>query len=721
MQKVIWNPVKRFLGPVEDFAVEREYPDTRRDVVSEKIHGIEIEDPYRWLENAAAEEVTDWIEKQNELSQSIIEGYSGYELVNKRLSELYSYDQVYVLDFTVTRTEEGPRFFYLFRGAGENQAKLCCQDGDKGERTVLYDPITVSEEGLASVDWFSPSRDGSMVAFGVSQGGTEMSVLHVMVVDTRTLLDERIPQTKWCSLKWLDNGGFYYSRYPLPGSVSQEDQNYFHHVYYHQLGDDYRQDLKVFGEGRKKTEHPFVFINPDCSLLAIASERFTSTDIHIAKLNPNDPSGLVFIPLIETDSFLSVPLFDGNDLYVLTQRDAPNGQIIRYDLSSFLEHGVIPEDTTIVPESEGVVFGVWGRRFAVFGDTIGVIEDTNVSSSLKVYHTETKELVDETHFETHVTLYTLASAPGLDTFYYLMDTFFAPVSIHGYEPHGYRTIFQPNLEIDPGQFKSEQVWYTSKDGTKISMFLLSKKNLEKNEETPVTVTGYGGFGISIGPRYVPHEFAWADLGGVVALPNLRGGGEYGQEWHRAGNRENKQNVFDDFIAATEWLIENGIGCEQTIAITGGSNGGLLVGAALVQRPDLFGAVTCHVPLLDMVRYTDFQVAKTWTSEYGDPEIKEEFDWIYPYSPYHHVRDASYPPTLLLTARGDTRVDPMHALKMAARLQNTVGALDEDRPILLYTESKTGHGAGASKERSIDIMARSITFRAHHTGMYLARD
>jgi prolyl oligopeptidase len=180
-------------------------------------------------------------------------------------------------------------------------------------------------------------------------------------------------------------------------------------------------------------------------------------------------------------------------------------------------------------------------------------------------------------------------------------------------------------------------------------------------------------------------------------------------------------VFDDFIAATEWLIENGIGCEQTIAITGGSNGGLLVGAALVQRPDLFGAVTCHVPLLDMVRYTDFQVAKTWTSEYGDPEIKEVFDWIYPYSPYHHVRDGSYPPTLLLTARGDTRVDPMHALKMAARLQNTVGALDEDRPILLYTESKTGHGAGASKERSIDIMARSITFRAHHSGMYLARD
>lgn len=701
--------------------MEREYPKTRRDAVVERIHGVEIEDPYRWLEDSTCKEVMDWIGQQNELTLSIIEEYPGYDSMKKRMSDLYNHDQVYITDFTVTNTGTGPRFFYLFRGAGENQAKLCYQDGERGDRNVLYDPITVSKEGLASVDWFSPSNDGSRIAFGVSEGGTEKSVLRVMVVGTKSFLEEKIPQTKWCSLKWLHNEGFYYSRYPLPGSVSDEDLNYYHHVYYHRLGEDYEEDVKVFGETREKTEHPHVLINAECSLLAIASHRFTSTDIHIAEVNPDNPATLDFVPLIETHSFLNAPLFDGNNLYVLTQRDAPNGQIVRYDLSAFLAHKTVPEASTIIPESEGVIFYPYGTRFTVLEDKVAVIEDRNVSSSLKLYDTDSKELVDETHFRTHVTIYTLASAPGLDTFYYLISSFFSPICINGYEPGGVRTVFKPRVDIDSTQFQSEQVWYISKDGTKIPMFLLSKKNIDRNESTPVTVTGYGGFGISIRPQYAPAAFAWIALGGVVALPNLRGGGEYGREWHRAGNRENKQNVFDDFIAATEWLIEKGIGSRDTISITGGSNGGLLVGAALVQRPDLFGAVTCRAPLLDMIRYTNFQVAKTWVSEYGNPEIEEEFNWIYPYSPYHHVRDVSYPPTLLLTALGDTRVDPMHALKMAARLQYNVGPLDEERPILLYTESKAGHGAGISKEKAIDISAKSFTFRAHHTGMDLLRE
>jgi prolyl oligopeptidase len=248
------------------------------------------------------------------------------------------------------------------------------------------------------------------------------------------------------------------------------------------------------------------------------------------------------------------------------------------------------------------------------------------------------------------------------------------------------------------------------------MFILSKKGIQVSEKTPVTLTGYGGFGVSMNPIFSQNYVTWVEQGGVMAIPHLRGGGEYGQKWHRAGNRENKQNVFDDFIAAAEWLIENGIGSRETIAIYGGSNGGLLVGAALVQRPDLFGAVSCHVPLLDMIRYTNFQVAKTWSPEYGDPEVKEEFEWIYAYSPYHHVKEAEYPATLLHTALGDTRVDSMHAFKMTAKLQNIVEELDETRPVILLTESKAGHGISSPVEKTVDLWAKSFVFRAHYTGL-----
>jgi prolyl oligopeptidase len=537
-----------------------------------------------------------------------------------------------------------------------------------------------------------------------------------MNVDTKEFLEEKIPQTKWCSLVWRKNEGFYYSRYPLPGTVSKEDENYYHHVYYHKLGEDYREDVKVFGKGRVKTEHPDLSINDDCSILAITSQRFTSADIHIAKVISNDPSSLDFIPIIESDSVVSIPKFHKNQLFVNTQLEAPNGQILKYDLSNFHNDQKIPKNESVVKESEGVIFGPLYMRFAVFDRLIAVIEDKNASSSLKVYSIESGELVDDVNFGTHVTLHQLVTTSVLDSFYYSLGSFFYPASHYKYQQGKTNTLYKPSLEIDPDIFQSELVWFNSKDATKVSMFLLSKKGVSPSKSTPVTITGYGGFGISLNPDYSPWYVAWVENGGVVAIPHLRGGGEYGQQWHRAGNRENKQNVFDDFISAAEWLIENRIGSKATIAIYGGSNGGLLVGAALVQRPDLFGAVSCHVPLLDMIRYTNFQVAKTWATEYGDPSVKEEFEWIYPYSPYHHVKDAEYPATLMHTALGDSRVDPMHAFKMAAKLQNKSVPFDEKRPIILYTESKAGHGAGSSTEKIIDLWTKSFIFRAHHTGL-----
>jgi prolyl oligopeptidase len=692
------------------------YPETRRENIVEEIHGVKIEDPYRWLEDASSKEVQEWTEEQNKLTFSILDGYLGGDTVKKRMLDLFQYDYVQALNFVVTKTKDGPKFFYYFRQAGKNQPSLCYQDGEDGEMIVIFDPLAESAEGLISIDWFVPNSDGSLVAYGLSEGGTEQSVLHIMDVEKKKPLSEKIPQTKWADIAWVKNEGFFYSRYPLPGTVEPEDEHYYHHVYYHKLGDDYKNDVKVFGEGRPKTEHPGLFINEEGTLFSVLSYRFISSDIHISKLDPENPTALDFIPVIENDSVSSFPHLDGDQLFVITQMDAPNGQILRYDLSKFAEDGKIPDARTIVKETDGVIFGADYDKFVPFNGRLAVIENKNASSSLKVYDADTGKLVDDVNFDSHVNIYQVVSASGLDTFYYCEGSFFYPASHYTYKKKGSTILYKPKLNLDPDPFQSKLVWYRSKDGTKVSMFILSKKGTPVSEKTPVTLTGYGGFGLTMDPSYSPSYVTWVEQGGIIAIPHLRGGGEYGQKWHRAGNRENKQNVFDDFAAAAEWLIENKIGGSNTIAISGGSNGGLLVGAALVQRPELFGAVACHVPLLDMVRYTNFQVAKTWASEYGDPEVKEEFEWIYPYSPYHHVKNVKYPATLMHTAVGDTRVDTMHAFKMAAKLQAISDDVDEKKPLILYTESQAGHGAGSPIEKIVDLWAKSFVFRAHHTGL-----
>lgn len=694
----------------------KEYPATRKEIIVEKIFGVKIEDPYRWLEDSSSSDVLEWVEEQNKLTRLILDEYSGAEIVKKRIQDLFLYDSIQEDTFSVVLTKDGPRFFYFFREAGKNQPALCYQDGESGERVVLFDPLKESEEALSSIDWFKASNDGSLVAYGTSEGGTELSVLYVMDVEKKEILGEKIPQTKWCEIVWVKNIGFYYSRYPLQGTVSPEDENYYHHVYYHKLGDDYKKDVKVFGEGRPKTEHPILSINEDCSLLSVCSTRFISSDVHIAYVHSDDPGSVNFVPVIENDSVSSIPRFDGNQLFMLTEIGAPNGQILRYDLSRFSKDEKIPEGKTTVKETEGVIFSRHGHTFVICNERLAVIENKNASSSLKVYDMESGELMENASFDSHVTIYHLSATPGADSFYYSFGNFFYPASHYSFKAGESSLLYKPDLDLDPNLFQSELVWYKSKDGTKVSMYILSKRGMEVSEKTPVTLTGYGGFGISFNPSFYQNYVAWVEQGGVVAIAHLRGGGEYGQKWHRAGNRENKQNVFDDFIAATEWLIENKIGSRETIAIRGGSNGGLLVGAALVQRPDLFAAVSCHVPLLDMIRYTNFQVAKTWSPEYGDPEVKEEFEWIYPYSPYHHVKDEKHPPTFLYTAMGDTRVDSMHAFKMAAKLQDTLDKVVENGPFILYTQSQAGHGVGSPIEQIVDLQTKSFVFRAHHTGM-----
>ncbi|TFF92717.1 hypothetical protein EU546_07315, partial [Candidatus Thorarchaeota archaeon] len=504
------------------------YPHTKREDIVDEIHGVKVEDPYRWLEDASAEEVKTWIEQQNELTDSVVGEYGGENAVRARLEALWRYDEIMWGYVDVRATEHGPRFFFLYRRADAEQPSLCYQDGEDGEVVVLYDPLEASEEGLVAIDWFEASHDGSMVAFGISEDGTELSELHIMNVHTGEHLDEKIPRTKWCRLAWNGNDGFYYTRYPLPGTVPTEDENYYHHVYYHELKADYRDDVKIFGKGRPKTEHYLLTMNEESTLIAITARRFTSTDVYVAHMDSQEPTSLAFVPIIESNEVQSYPLLDGSDLYLMTQKGAPNGRIIRYDLEHFQNGGEIPPAETVVEETDGVIFGLGYRRAAVFNGKIAVIEDKSASSSLKVYDIDTKRLVDDVDFGTHVSTNYLSTAKGLDTFYYSSGSFFYPVSHCVYDEGKPQCLFRPSLNLDFDDYQSELVWYKSRDGTRVSMFLLSSKTLKPTEETPVLLTGYGGFGIPLTPSYHPASVLWIESGGVVAIPHLRGGGEYGQ-------------------------------------------------------------------------------------------------------------------------------------------------------------------------------------------------
>jgi prolyl oligopeptidase len=700
--------------------VAKEYPETRIDDVIEEVHGVMITDPYRWLENSSDKKVLDWIEIQRELTKSIMDEYNGWDQAYARVKKLLSFDSILPYSLKVSETSSGPRFFFLMREMGKMQYSLYYQDGNKGDRIKLINTDELSSAGLVAIDWYFPSMDGRLIAYGLSESGTEKSVLHIIDVEKKRTFSEKIPQTRMCSLVWLpDSSSFYYTRYPLHGTVSPEEENYNRHIYFHRLGDDYKNDLKVFGEGTQSNSILWMASNDDCTALSVMEYLGITSDIHISVVNPDDPLSLGFLPLIRNESALSVPLIDGTRLYILTQIDAPNGKVIMYDLKDFLQGGNITDPKTVVEEDENVITPDLDR-FVILRDSIGVMKEQNAMSKICFYDSETGHLVENVNFDTPMTVKGIYSLKDSDGIYFMAESFINPISIYYQEPKNEtELLFGSSVELGSESINVRQEWYRSRDGIKVSMFVINHKNIETSSTTPVLLTGYGGFGFSITPQYTPDFCAWIENGGVVAIPNLRGGNEYGQKWHRAGNRENKQNVFDDFIAAAEWLIDNDIGSQETLGILGGSNGGLLVGAALVQRPDLFKCVYCSLPLLDMIRYTQFQVAKLWIPEYGDPEIKEEFRWLYAYSPYHNVASGiRYPTVFFKTALGDSRVDPMHALKMTAKLQNVTHAPIEERPILLWVESEEGHSVGRSLEQEIEGKARFLVFFANHTGLTL---
>ena len=658
-------------------------PVARREEVVETLHGVEVVDPYRWLEDGASEETRAWTAAQNAVTEAALRAVPGRAILERRLQGLLTVG-------TVSAPEvRGERFFYLKREGEQNQPVLYARDGLDGAERVVVDPNALDAEGLAALDWWYPSPDGRRLAFGISRDGDEWSTLRVVEVEGGEVLPDEIGRTRYCSLAWLPDGeGFHYTRYPAPGTVPPGEEEYNDHLFFHRLGANPAEDPKVFGEGRSPQDMILVEASPDGRwLVAIAMQGWARSEVYLRDLTWEDAP---WVPVAEgIDALFTNPVVTNDRLYLLTNLDAPNYRVVAVDPASPAPG--LERWATVVPErSDRVIEG-----FVLTGGRIVAAELEAAASRLRAYGTDGGEAGE---FD----LPELGSLNGLNgeedgqRVVAGFTSFVTPASVLVFDVRSGKrwplAPLAPPPGFDPARFTVRQVHYPSRDGTRISMFLVHRKGLALDGDNPTVLTGYGGFNISEGPGFVAALPAWLEAGGVYALPNLRGGGEYGEAWHRAGMLGEKQNVFDDFVAAAEWLIAEGYTSPDTLGIWGGSNGGLLVGAAITQRPELFRAAICTVPLLDMVRYHHFRIAKLWVPEYGSAEDPEQFRWLYAYSPYHRVRKGErYPATLLTTGEQDSRVDPMHARKMTALLQ--WASADPARPILLRAETQAGHGAG----------------------------
>jgi prolyl oligopeptidase len=669
----------------------RSYPKTPADGVVDVLHGETIADPYRWLEDGETPETRLWTEQQNALTQAHLSAVPGRDRVRSRLEELLAIGVVSV------PTPARGRYFYQRRDGRQNQPVLYWRAGVEGEDRAAVDPNTLNPNGTTALDWYYPSQDGRLLAYGLSENGSEESVLHLLDVESGRHLPDRIPQMRSASLAWLPDGSsFYYTRYPSAGEVPAGEEHYHRAVYRHLLGTDPAADPLVFRPTQKEF-WPGVSLSPDGRWLVIGVARtFDQTDIYIQDLRSGGP----LVPVAE-----NLPAsFEGEiahgRLFLRTNLDAPTYRVYQVDP----EH---PDRSAwreiVAPRSEAVLESV-----TVTGGRLALGYLKRASSRLRITDLEGHPVQD-------VALPGLGSLFGVsgewdgDEVFYGFSSYTIPPSVYRIDlTTGTSTLWRRvAADIDPGEFEVRQVHYASRDGTPISMFLVHRAGLAHTGDNPTYLTGYGGFNISMTPAFSRSLLLWLEHGGVLAVPNIRGGGEYGETWHQAGILGSKQNSFDDFIGAAEWLIAEGYTRPERLAAAGGSNGGLLVGAVLTQRPELFRAVLVQVPLLDMLRYHRFLIARLWIPEYGSPDDPAQFLWLRAYSPYHHVREGvAYPAVLLATAESDTRVDPMHARKMAARLQAATSA---DRPILLRLEARAGHGAGKPLSKIVDELTDSWTF------------
>lgn len=678
-------------------------PAAEQKPVVDDLHGHKITDAYRWLENGSSPETRRWVEEELSYTRSILDPLPERNQLRERLTQLLSIG-------TISAPQLGGKYyFYTKREGSQNQPVLFARDGVHGKDRPLVDVNALASDGTIALDWWQPSEDGRYVAYGTSPSGSEKSTLRVIETASGKLLPDAIEETRAASVAWkLDNSGFYYTRYPKKGEVPAGQENYNRHIFYHQLGSDPAKDTLIFGEGRDPEDWPDVQLSNDGRWLLITIEQgWTKTELYLEDLKAGTPA----VRITDGKNFLyGGEIVDGK-IYVVTNEDAPRYRAFVADTASPARNNW----KEIIPQTDAVLDGT-----TVVNGLLLAQYEKDVSSLLKLFDLSGKPLGD-------VKLPAIGSVYGIGGKWNRKEVFFAFQSFTIPDE-----VYQVNLNdrgislwskvaapgIQPANYEVKQLWFNSKDGTRVPMFVFYKKGIKLDGKNPTLLTGYGGFNVSLTPSFVGDRYLWLEHGGVFAVANLRGGAEFGEDWHRAGMLDKKQNVFDDFLAAAEYLIAQKYTDKDHLAIRGGSNGGLLMGAALTQRPDLFRAVICQVPLLDMLRYQNFQIAKLWIPEYGSADDAKQFEWLYAYSPYHHVHAGEeYPAILFMTADTDTRVDPMHAKKMTALMQaEAANGRSKERPILLRIDTKAGHGAGKPITKQVDDLVDIYSFLFWQLGM-----
>ncbi len=683
------------------------YPATVTTNVVDNYHGTLVADPYRWLEDDNSPETKAWVAAQNKVTFAYLNAIPGREAIRARLTKLWNYER-YTVPF-----KEGGRYFYSRNDGLQNQSVLYTVDSLDAAPRVLLDPNTLAKDGTVALAGLSVSDDGNLLAYGTSASGSDWEEWRVRDVRTGTDLPDHLQWVKFSSAAWKKDGsGFFYSRYDAPkAGDALKGVNKFHKLYFHKLGTEQSADELTY-ERTDKPDWGFGgAVTEDGRYLIISVTVGTDPKNGVLYKDLSSPNSPVVELAMDFDASYDFIGNDGPVFWFKTNLQAPRSRLIAIN-SAQSQRANWQE---LIPQSPDALQGV------------GVLNNQFVASYLKDAHTLVKIFNLDGSFAHEVSLPGLGTAGGFggkraDTeSFYSYTSFTVPGAIYRYDATtGASLIFrQPKVDFDASAYETKQIFYTSKDGTRVPMFLVYKRGLKLNGENPTLLYGYGGFDISLTPSFSVSRAAWLEMGGVYALANIRGGGEYGEEWHQAGTKAHKQNVFDDFIAAAEWLEANHYTSPKKLAIQGGSNGGLLIGACLTQRPELYAAALPAVGVMDMLRFQKFTIGWAWCNDYGSSDNAEDFKWLSAYSPYHNLKPGThYPATLITTGDHDDRVVPAHSFKFAARLQADNSGKN---PTLIRIETKAGHGAGKPTSKQIEEQTDLLVFLTKALGMELPAD
>ena len=674
------------------------YPETTKSDHVDTYFGVDVPDPYRWLENDTSEATGKWVKAENEVTFGYLNHIDYRGKVKSRLEELMNYERVYA------PTKHG-NWEYFYRNDGlQNQNVLYRKKSDSSEEEIFIDPNNFKEDGTISLAGTSFTKDGSLIAYLISEGGSDWRKAIIMNTESREILGDTLKDIKFSGLAWKGTEGFYYSSYDKPKGSALSEMTQHHKLFYHKLGTLQSEDELIFGGEQQPRRYVWAGLTEDERYLTINAANSTSGgELYFMDLSLEKPTLVNIVDNFDKNHYVLEN--EGDDLYIHTDLDAPNGRLIRVNANNPSTKNwvdVIPESENVLSTSTG-----GGKIFAEY-----LVDAKTQIVQFKM--DGTKEL--EVALPGIGTAYGFGALKGDKSLYYTFTSFTTPPAIYKYDiiSGNSELYINPKVAFNPDDYVTEQVFYTSKDGTKVPMFIVHKKGVELNGKNPTYLYAYGGFNVNLTPSFSTSRIVWLENGGIYAQPNLRGGGEYGEKWHLAGTKMKKQNVFDDFIAAGEFLIDNKYTSSDYLAIAGGSNGGLLVGATMTQRPDLAKVAFPAVGVMDMLRYHKFTAGAGWAYDYGTADdSKEMFEYLKGYSPVHNLKPANYPATMVTTGDHDDRVVPAHSFKFAATLQeNQTGA----NPVLIRIETDAGHGAGTPISKYIEQAADRYSFAWYNMGI-----